>query len=296
MNFSLKANPRAALYMGGLCISASPVFLRLAGVNGLSTTFYRAFFALLIILPFVLGYRLHKAPYKLISGALAGGMLFSLDIAFWNMAVTQSDVLTATVLGNLAPIWTGILAYFFFKETQSMQFWLGVLLALWGVLIMTGILFTLNIPLNAANGLAVAGSVFYAGYLITTQKTRTKMHTITFMFYILVSYTISSFVICRLMNAPLTGFPAKAWISFAGLAVIVQLAGWLLISYSLGHIRSTEASLSLLAQSVLWPSLAAMIFFCEMPTSWQVAGTMLIILGTALNYLKPKRQLKLKDV
>jgi drug/metabolite transporter (DMT)-like permease len=284
-SLKLKINPRVILYAGGLCVSLSPIFVRLAGVSGLSTTFYRAFFAFIVLLPYVLWCRLYRLNGLQIMGALAGGLLFSFDMAFWNVAVTKSEVLTATVLGSLAPVWTGLLVFVLFKEKQPINYWLGVVLAFVGIFVLTGITRKNNSQFNTANLLAIAGGIFYALYLVTTQKLRTTTHTISFMFYTLTGYVISSFIICLITKTPLVGFSQGTWASFAALGIISQLAGWTFISYTLGHLRSTEVSFTLLGQSVIWPTLIAMFIFEEIPTTHQITGTVVILLGVALNHL-----------
>jgi drug/metabolite transporter (DMT)-like permease len=64
-------------------------------------------------------------------------------------------------------------------------------------------------------------------------------------------------VACVATGAPLVGYDARAWASLVGLGLVVQLAGWWLNSWGLGHVEPAFGALGLQMQQVATLFLAA---------------------------------------
>lgn len=88
-----------------------------------------------------------------------------------NIALTYTTASNVGVIASLAPVFTAILAMFFLKaETPSLRFYIGCLLAVFGVVLISfngKFVLSLN-PLG--DFLAVVACLFWAGYSILTKK------------------------------------------------------------------------------------------------------------------------------
>ncbi|HNR09366.1 MAG TPA: DMT family transporter [Saprospiraceae bacterium] len=277
-------SPRIYLLTGAACISLSPILTKLTEVPGLTSAFYRVTLAMVVLLPVVL----YKKHYKLSPGkigmALLCGLFFAMDLACWNMSLMISNTAVATVLGNLAPVWTGLLLLIFRNQRPSAYYWVGVGITLCGVIYMIGWSRIIHFNLTAGNLLALAASFFYAIYIVITRLTRSGISTMTFMFYSMLGYLLFSFLFAWLAGAPLSGFSSRSWLMLVLLAMVPQLLGWLCVNHALGHLASTEVSMVLLGQIVI-ASLLATVVFDEILSLAQILGGLIVVLGIAVTYL-----------
>jgi drug/metabolite transporter (DMT)-like permease len=108
--------PRLALICGILCISIFPILVKLKLAPGLISAFYRMFFAIILLLPYVIITKSFKLPKtKFLFLAMLCGVLFSSDVAVWNIAIQDSSATQASLLTNLSPLWVGIASLLFLK-------------------------------------------------------------------------------------------------------------------------------------------------------------------------------------
>ncbi|MFI5160006.1 MAG: hypothetical protein ACHQHN_01960 [Sphingobacteriales bacterium] len=78
-------NPRVSLIIGIICISFSPIFVKLAVSPPITSGFYRIFFAWLVLAPYCIFTKQLKIGYKDLGIAVLGGVVFGADIAVWNL-------------------------------------------------------------------------------------------------------------------------------------------------------------------------------------------------------------------
>jgi drug/metabolite transporter (DMT)-like permease len=241
----------AALACGIVCIGCSAIFVKIAAVPGTVSAFYRLLFAAppLLVASVWYGKRL-PARHDLLLIAI-GGALFAADLVFWNSGLLLTSAATATLLANNAPIWVGLGALIFFRERLATTFWLGLALSLLGMALIVGIDALRAVSMNRGDLLSIAASVFYAAYLLTTQKARMTSDTLTFMTISVVSGAALLWLANLGLGFPLLGFGPRTWWALAGLALFSHLLGWLAINYALGHLKASSVSVSLLGQAVV---------------------------------------------
>ncbi len=68
--------------------------------------------------------------------ALAGGVFFALDLSLWNTAVVQTQAAIASLLGNLTPVFVGLLSWLVLARRPRRSFWIGVILSLIGCVLL----------------------------------------------------------------------------------------------------------------------------------------------------------------
>jgi drug/metabolite transporter (DMT)-like permease len=128
------------------------------------------------------------------------------------------------------------------------------------------------------DALAVIASVFFAAYLLTTERVRVAMDTLTFNTLAIVGSLVTLSVICLVLRFPLTGYPSRTWLALAGLGLISQLGAYYALVYALGHLPATVTSVSLLAQ-VPGTAILAMLLLGEPLSTAQIAGTAIVLAG-----------------
>jgi len=275
--------------MGAACVSLSPILTKLTEVPGLTSSFYRVSIAFFIFLPYVLFTRQQKIPVILALKAMFCGVFFSLDLSCWNQALMITDTSLATVIGNMAPVWTGLLLWAFAKDLPKIWYWLGVVLGLIGLVIMIGWDNVSHLRFSWGSILSLMASIFYAIYMVVTGFVRGKIPTMSFMFYSMLGYMLTSLLISMVTNTPLVGFSERSWLFLISLAIIPQLAGWLFVNHALGSLKSTEVSLTMLVQVPIACYLGAVIFK-EHIGAKEIIGGSLVMMGIVMTYYSKMKE------
>ena len=181
-----------------------------------------------------------------------GGVFFALDIALWNTSVMHTGAAVASILGNNTPVFVGILTWLVLRQAAA------------GVVLDRPVALAGRLPARSCsdprapgrrrsrlygNLLAIGGSAFFAAYLITTERVRRSMDTLTFN-----TLAIAGSIATLLRAVPgaaacrLRGYPPRTWLALAGLGLVSQLAAYYALVYALGHLPATITSVGLLAQ------------------------------------------------
>jgi drug/metabolite transporter (DMT)-like permease len=278
-----------ALAAGIVCIGFSAIFVKLAHVPGPISAFYRVLIAGAVLVPWWLARgprNLNRHQFILI---LLGGTFFAVDIGMWNTSILLIPAATATLLANNSPLWVGLASFLLFRERLSGRYWLGLAVALSGMMVLVGFDAIRHLRLDPGNLLAVGASFFYAAYLLTTHRVRAQVDLLTVMTFSTVVSIVALLLINLAMGSTFTGYGRSAWLALAGLGLISQLAGWLAINYALGHLRAAPVSVCLLAQVVV-TALAAMPLLGEFLKLNQVAGGVLVLAGIYLVTQGPRQE------
>ena len=277
----------ALLGFGILCIGMSAIWVKWADLPGLVSAFYRVFIAALVLTPWWLLSRRRLPKRRALALTGLGGVFFALDLVLWNTALLITTAAQATLLANNAPLWVGLGALLLFHEKLPRLYWIGLVLALAGMTLVARPAGAQGLVLDSGSLMALAASLFYAIYLLSTQWVRSTTDTLTFMTVSVVSSSLLLLLICLLTGAQLTGFATTTWLALLGLGLLSQVAGWLSINFVLGVLPATQVSVSLLGQVVVTAVLAAIIFG-ETPTAVQTIGAIAVLAGIYL-VLKARR-------
>jgi drug/metabolite transporter (DMT)-like permease len=271
-----------ALVAGVFCIGFSAIFVKLAALPGPVSALYRVAIAAVVVVPVWLATRKPGSlpDSRAFVPMIAGGLFFALDITLWNTSLRLAPAATATLLANNSPLWVGLASFLVFRERLGWRYWLGLALALAGMAWLVGLGAIRRLDLGAGNLLAVGASVFYAAFMLTTQRARAKGR-VDLMTFMAVS-TLASVALLLPLNlalgSTLAGFPPRVWLALAGLGLVSQLGGWLAINYALGHMPASQVSVCLLSQSVV-TALLSIPILGEAVHANQVVGGALVLAG-----------------
>jgi len=282
-------NPKASLIIGIICISFSPIFVKLAVSPPVTSGFYRIFIAWVFLAP----YCIFKGKLKISRNdlwiAILGGVVFGGDIAIWNLSLMKISATISTLIANLAPVWVGLLSYLILRKKSGALFWIGTWIAILGMVILVGYQHILHMEFNIGLVYALIASLFYAIYIMITKGILRKISTVTFMFYNMLGASVFLLLICLFEHNELINFPVATWLNLLGMGLICQLAGWITINYSLHYLEATKVSIALLSQTVL-AGIWAMILLNEKLEFKEIAGSIVALAGIAITFLK-RRQL-----
>lgn len=278
------AKPRLALAFGILCISVFPILIKLKLAPGLISAFYRMAIAVSLLLPYVLITKKFKLPpTKIFILALLCGILFASDVAVWNIAIQTSSATQASLLTNLSPLWVGIISYVFLKTKPASNFWIGTLVALFGMAMLVGFKFFLELDFDTAFLLSVLSGILYSIYLLISKKVLAHTDILSFMTLSLLASTTYLGVVCLVLQQPFSGFSSMGWFVLFIQAVVCQLMAWLSVSFATQHMRATRVSLSLLSQAVI-TSILAWLFLDEKITINMIIGGLILLIGIRITF------------
>lgn len=279
---------RIALLIGILFISLYPTLVKLNDAPSAVAAFYRMAIASALLIPYVsITKQFTLGSMKATLLSLGSGCFIAADVAIWNVAIKESSAMQATLLVNLAPIWVGIGSYFFLKLNPSRNFWFGAMIAFIGMAVIVGVKLFASFSFDKAFLYALTAGMFYAAYIISSKKALHELSVLSFFSLSILSASLCLGIYNIAQGNAFTGFSNRTWLILLMQGILVQLIAWLLINYSLKHMRATRVSLSLLSQAFL-SGLIARFVINEAITFQMLVGGSILLFGIALTfYEKP---------
>src|SRR3954469_21137894 len=267
----------AALAAAVSGIAWSALLVRWAGIPGPASAFWRVLIAGAVLAPWRVARGAHgpSGGHSLLL-ALTAGLFFGLDIALYNSAVMRTTAASATFLGNNAPIFVGLGAWLVFRKPPARTFWGGLALAAAG----GGVMVASHATGGSGRGdvagdlMAAAASIFFAGYLLMTERLRARMDTLTFNTAAIAGSIIVLLALCLALGVPLSGYSGRTWAALAALGLVSQLGAYYALVYALGHLPATITSVGLLAQLPLTACLAAALLHEPVTRSQLLGGAL----------------------
>lgn len=290
----------AKLAFGAFCISFSPVFVKMLGMEIMSPTsiaFWRA--GLGAVFLFTLSSVRKKSlmiPLSVIPWAVLGGLLFSIDLFFWHRSVIYSGAGIATILANTQVFGTAVLSFFIFKEKLTPKFIIAAITAFGGVALLIGFGSDIELTSRYLKGVlfGLITGLAYANFIITLKYAGNKQELpdfVTLMAW--VSMFMALFLgISALIESH--GFFPPDWYSLlilALLALVAQTIGWWSISVGLSEVAASRAGLIILLQPVL-AMIWGMIIFSEKLTLMQLLGAAVTLAAIYIGGLSKSNRAK----
>ena len=279
----LSNQPLLLAGLGAATISASPILVVLSAASPVSTAFYRSLIALpvLVALAAIERRRHGSRSLKQRIRALVAGSFLAVDLILWTHAIADIGAGVATVLGNLQVLIVAGLAWLIWRERPGRAVVLALPVVMLGVVLVSGLIGKPESGQHPLAGIAygLAMSFAYACYLMMLRRSSAdSAHVAAPVADATAGATVVSLVI-GLVGGGLAlhpAWPALGWLIM--LALISQVAGWLMITSSLPRLPAAVASLMLLLQPAASLGLAALIL-SERPTLLQLLGAALTCAG-----------------
>jgi drug/metabolite transporter (DMT)-like permease len=269
-----------ALGLGIVSLSFSAMFVRWADAPGPVTAFYRLFFSIFLLLPLFLP-RIKTNPSinsrRMIFPLLAG-VFTACDLGLWTASLSFTTAANATLLGNTAPLWVALGTWLILKQTLTPAFWRGLIITLLGSALIMGTDFLLHPRFGVGDAMAVFTGVFYGGYFLFTERSRTYFDPVSHIWLVGIGASISLLIINSLLGNALIGYPAQTWVVFLVTAIVSQVIGYVSLAYALGYLPASVVAPTVVLQPIL-TALLAIPLLGEIPTIWQGIGGAIALVG-----------------
>lgn len=269
------------LILGVVIIGFTAIFVKWAEAPGTVTAFYRMALASAATAPFFL-IHLRKSEWRLprkgMLFAMAGGLCFGTDIAFWMTGIMMGEATTPTLMANTAPVWVGLSAWLLLKEKQNLRFWIGMLLAFAGVTLILSQNFIRSFHMGLGASLGLVSALFYSGFHLFSQKGRQHLNTLSYFWIFTTSGAVILLLINMILSQPLTGYGTQTIWNFIGIALIGHVGGWLCIGYAQGYLPASLIAPSVLGQPVV-TAILAHFFFGDTFSGLQIIGGAIVLAG-----------------
>lgn len=210
--------------------------------------------------------------------SLLAGVFLAGHFATWVPSLSFTSVASSVALVTTQPVWAALLARLRGQEVPA-AVWQGIGLALAGVLLLTGVDFSVSARALFGDLLALVGGVLAALYVTVGSEARQRLGTAS---YATVCYATAGgllLVVCLAAGQALAGYDGKTWLALVGLAVGPQLLGHTVVNQVLKRLSPTVVSVAILFE-IVGAALLAWIFFDEVPPWAAVPAALLIGTGT----------------
>lgn len=270
-----------ALFGGLSFMCFAAIFVKSAHAPGIVTAFHRMVIGTMVLLiPFLINLNRKgaKMPLKGIMFAAIGGVCFAGDMLLWTTGVVLSNATIPTLTANLAPLWVGFGSILIFKQKLKPGFWLGLIIAIVGMILLIRRDLAGNSNITTGAMLGLGAGVFYGIFYLVSEQGRKLISTIRYLFIFTLSSAIVLTVAMLLIGYDFTGYDNHSYLMFFGIGVGVQVCGWFLINYSQGYLPASTVAPTLLGQPVLTFFLAVLILK-EHLSFWHILGGSIVVIG-----------------
>lgn len=274
---------RLAIVGASVMVSFSTIFFRLSDSPAMVMTFYRMFFAALIIIPLALwryrsGFREMDRRDLLMS--ILSGVVFAVHIAAFFESLNHVSIASCLVLTDTAVFFVALFMMIFFKESVSRKGWAIIALTFGGCVLIT------VSDMTGENGLlgdmlALLSSVLFAVYAMVGRRVRSRVSTLVYTSILYSSAAITSFAIIAVSDLPSMACGPNDLLLGLGLAVCCTIFGHTVYNWGLRYEKAAFVAITTLLEPVFGTFLGFLIFG-EVPGILVVIGSAVVLLGVYL--------------
>jgi drug/metabolite transporter (DMT)-like permease len=280
------------LALGNLACCTSILFIKASTMHPVLLSAYRLIVAAAVLSPlFFSAWREHRDTFSVrsLNVAVIPGALLGLHFISWIMGARMTPAVNSTAIVNLIPLVSPALLFFFAGERLNGREWQGSLVALGGVLLITGRDYHLSEQYFWGDITCFTSMVLAACYLVLGRRNR---HFPSVWLYLVPLYAAGA-VVCLVASfwfePPFSvNYGWFEWAMMLGLAMVPTVIGHSLLNYSLRHFRGQVVGLSNFSQP-LFAGLFAFLFLNEIPDPIILPAGILIAIGVTIALLKPTR-------
>jgi drug/metabolite transporter (DMT)-like permease len=178
---------------------------------------------------------------------LAAGTALAAHFATWVPSLHLTSIASATAIVCSQPIWAALIARWR-GEALPRRTWLAIGLAVLGVVLLTGLDFSLSPRALVGDLLALVGGLFAAVYVTLGGAVRQNLSTITYTTICYGTASVVLLVACVASGQALWGYSAQAWLLLAALVIFAQLLGHSMFNLVLRTISPMVISIAVLLE------------------------------------------------
>jgi drug/metabolite transporter (DMT)-like permease len=271
------------LAVGVVAVSLSGPLMAAMVVPPLAIAFWRNAFATVALLPGV-GFQrreelagLRGRPLRLV---VASGAALAVHFGTWVTSLTLTSVASATAIVCLQIAWV-VAWQLLHGERFNAKVLLGLVVSLAGVLVVSGVDFTVSPEALLGDVLALVGGAAAAAYMLIGARARQATSTTTYTFVCYGTCAAILAVACVVAGQDLGGYRLGQWGLLVLVTLTAQLMGHSVFNHLLATTRPIVVSLALLLE-VPGAALLAALILGQVPPVAAAAGLVVILAGMAL--------------
>jgi drug/metabolite transporter (DMT)-like permease len=276
----------------------TPIAIRITqnqGMPSLVIVFIRLWLVSIGLFPIVRSrYRTTLAELtsrQLLMGAFAGFWL-ALNLILLFLALEYTSVLVTSVLRRTTPLWIITPEIFLLGAVFSHRIWVSLGMTLIGVvLIALGSVGTLNAGSHPVWGalIAIFGALCFGVYLLIGRQLSSKIPAILYSWLVFIGAAVVTTIFMLITRTPVLGYSAAGYIWTLIVTLLAQVLGHIVINIGLQKFSATAMSI-ILQMGVVLSVIIAVFVFDEIPSSVQIAGSVLVIIGVVLATIEQSRR------
>jgi len=281
--------PYFAVGLGIAAVSFAAIFIRLCQAPPLAVAFYRMALASLVLVPLIAwrGWtQLTGLSKALLMRAVLAGLFLGIHMGTWVASLSYTSVASSMILVSTQSIFAVLLSHFGIKERVSRVVLLAVVIALLGSLIIGGGDLRVGRETLTGNGLALAGGLLAALYMVTGRKVRQKLPLLPYIFLAYSTAAVLLGVCCLAFRVKMAGYPGQTYLWLILLALVPTHLGHTMFNWALKYLRAYIISVSLLGEPI-GASVLAYFVFSEVPPELTLVGGVMVLGGI---YLAVRRE------
>ena len=266
-----------------LAVSTSGPLVREADAPGMAIAFWRTFLGCTVVI--AIAVVRHRAELRglrrdQVRVAVVAGWFLALHFGTWIPSLSFTTVASSVALVCTQPVWAALMARARGEQVPTSAF-VGIGIALCGVLVLTGVDLSVSGRALFGDALALAGGVLAAAYVTAGSEARRSMSTTT---YTSLCYSVAAcglLVACLVGRQSLAGYDAHTWWVLVAITVGPQLLGHTLVNRVLRTFTATVVSVAILFE-IVGATLIAWWWFDEAPPAGAYPAAALIAAGVVL--------------
>ena len=269
--------------VGVLGVSASGPLMAWTDAPALAIAFWRNVLGAAVVAPFTLlnGRReLTSLSRRELVQTVVAGTTLAAHFATWVTALKLTSVASATAMVCLQAGFVVLIDRLGGNPVRRSVV-VGMVVSFAGVLVVSGVDFSLSARALTGDALALAGGLFAAVYTVIGGSVRRTVSTTAYTTLCYGTCAAVCLVVCLVGGLQLSGYDSSTWAALVGVTVCAQLLGHSVFNHLLAVMSPTVVSLVLLLE-VPGAALLAGIFLDQTPPVGVYAGLVLIVTGLAI--------------
>ena len=260
-------------------IGTSGPVIALSSMPILALIFWRNLGGFFLVLPWAFrDLDLNKAEVRAgLKFSFLSGIALALHFIGFFIAMRYTSVAVGTALTALQPIFA---AYFVKRLGGSIprRAWLGMSIALVGVVIITGVDLQISTRAFLGDLAAIACAALAAMYVVLGARARETVSTATYTSVAYLTCSLISLVFALFARTELVDFPMREWLLLIALIAGAQLLGHTILNFTLKSLSPAIASLVVFFE-VPVSAILAFWWLNQLPPLGTIPGLILILVG-----------------
>jgi drug/metabolite transporter (DMT)-like permease len=272
-------------------VSFSAPLVAATTAPALAIAFWRNAMAVGVLSPLVLlrhRGELRRMGRRAFMLSLTAGAVLALHFGLWLPSLSMTSVASSTALCTTTPIWTTIILRVR-GHRPPVLVWAGTLLAVVGVLILTGVDLSRSPRALAGDALALGGGVAAAVYVLLGAEVRRTVGTTVYTYVCYSTTAVALLLSCLVSGSSLGGYDGQTWAKLVALTAAAQLLGHSLLNRVVGGLGPSTTSTAILLETP-GAALIAGLWLGQTPPVAAYPALAVILTGLALVILADRKK------